>query len=188
MIVIVGLGNPGLRYAHTRHNVGFDVVDIFAKRNNVKISYRQYRSLVGRFRHNNEEIMLVKPQTYMNESGMAVGEIFKRNQLSPDKLLIVYDDMDLPLGKIRIKPSGSSGGHKGMKSIIHHIGTQDFPRIRIGIGKDNNVIDHVLNRFNKKEKAIIQPTIQAAAESIEMILDKGLDLAMNIYNRYGEDH
>ena len=183
MRVIVGLGNPGRTYAHTRHNIGFDVLDTLAKRRVARILSRQCRALVGSFEHYGEQILLVKPQTFMNESGQAVGQIARKYNLEPGEFLVVYDDMDLPLGRIRIRPSGSSGGHKGMNSIIHHLHSQDFPRIRIGIGHQGEAIDHVLSRFSRKEREVIDVAIQQAADALEMILDEGIEAAMNRYNR-----
>jgi len=185
--VIVGLGNPGRAYAHTRHNVGFDVLDIFAKRRKVRILGRQHRALVGGFERDGEEILLVKPQTFMNESGAAVGAIVRKHRLEPGDILVVHDDIDLPLGRLRIRMRGSSGGHKGMNSIIHGLGSSDFPRIRIGIGRAGDAIDHVLSRFNRRERAIIDPALQSAADALVMILEEGIEAAMNEYNRTTED-
>lgn len=183
MRVIVGLGNPGRTYAHTKHNIGFDVLDEFAKRRKVRILSRQHRALVGRFEHYGEEILLVKPQTFMNESGQAVGAVARKHNLEPDSFLVIYDDMDLPPGKIRIRPSGSSGGHKGMNSIISHLHSQQFPRIRIGIGHEGEAIGHVLSRFGRKERQMMIEVIKDAADALEMILEEGIEAAMNRYNR-----
>lgn len=186
MRMIVGLGNPGRTYAHTRHNVGFDILDILAKRKKVRILSRQCRALVGSFDHYGEQILLAKPQTYMNDSGAAVGELARKHKLKPEDILIVYDDMDLPLGKIRIRMKGSSGGHNGMKSIIAHLHSQDFPRIRIGIGRGGEAIDHVLSRFNRKDRQIMDVTLEQAADALDMILEEGIDAAANVYNRAEE--
>ena len=186
MRAIVGLGNPGRKYAHTRHNVGFDIVDILAKRRKVRILGRQYRALVGRFESYGEEIVLIKPQTFMNDSGDTVAQILRTHRLDPDAVLVVYDDIDLPLGKIRIRMRGSSGGHKGINSIIRRIHTSDFPRVRIGIGKRGEATNHVLSRFNRKERQIIDPTLQDAADALNMVLEEGIEAAMNVYNRTTE--
>lgn len=183
MKVIVGLGNPGRAYAHTRHNIGFDVLDEFARRKKIRIASRQCKALVGKIEHQGEEILLVKPQTFMNESGQAVGEIMRKYHLEPGDFFVIYDDMDLPLGKIRIRLSGSSGGHKGMNSIIRHLGSQEFPRMRIGIGRQGEAIDHVLSRFNRDERKIIDIAIQKAADALDVILNEGIEAAMNKYNR-----
>jgi PTH1 family peptidyl-tRNA hydrolase len=181
--VVVGLGNPGRAYAHTRHNVGFDVLDIFAKRRRVRILSRQHRALVGGFEHLGEEILLVKPQTFMNESGAAVGAIVRKHHLEPGDILVIYDDLDLPLGRLRIRMNGSSGGHKGMNSIIQHLRSTDFPRIRIGIGRGSEAIDHVLSRFNRRDRAIINPALDDAAGALDTILNEGIEAAMNVNNR-----
>ena len=185
--LIAGLGNPGRQYAHTRHNVGFDVLDIFAKRRKVRILGRQHRALVGQFERLGEEILLVKPQTFMNESGAAVAAIVRKHHLEPGDILVIHDDLDLPLGRLRIRTSGSSGGHKGMKSIIQHLGSTDFPRMRIGIGRGGEAIDHVLSRFNRRDRAIIDPALDAAANALETILNDGIEAAMNEFNR-GNGH
>lgn len=183
MRIIVGLGNPGRAYAHTRHNVGFDVLDVFAKKHKVRILSRQCRALVGSYDFLGEQILLVKPQTFMNESGTAVSCLVRKYHLEPDDILVVYDDMDLPLGRIRIRPKGSSGGHKGMNSIIHHLGSSDFPRIRVGIGRQGEAINHVLSRFNRKDRAIMDDAIQSAADALDMILNEGIEAAMNVHNK-----
>ena len=187
MKVIVGLGNPGREYAHTRHNVGFDVLDIFAKRRKVRILGRQHCALVGRFEHLGEEILLVKPQTFMNESGAAVAAVVRKHHLEPGDVLVIHDDLDLPLGRLRIRMSGSSGGHKGMNSIIQHLGSTDFPRMRIGIGRGSEAIDHVLSRFNRRDRATIDPALDSAADALDAILNEGIEAAMNVYNR-GDGH
>ena len=184
--MIVGLGNPGRRYAHTRHNVGFDVLDILAKRRKTRILGRQCRALVGKFESHGEQILLAKPQTFMNDSGDAVGQLVRRHKLEPDAVLVVCDDLDLPLGKIRIRLQGSSGGHKGMNSIVKHLHSTGFPRMRIGIGRSGDAIDHVLSRFNRKERKIIDPTLVQAADALDMILEEGIEAAMNFYNRTAE--
>ena len=184
--MIVGLGNPGREYAHTRHNVGFDIIDLLAKQRHVRILARQSRALVGSFDLCGEKILLVKPQTFMNESGQAVGGIARKHNLGPDDILVVYDDMDLPLGKIRIRMRGSSGGHNGMKSIISHLHSEEFLRMRIGIGRSGEAIDHVLSRFNRKDRVIMDDTIVQAAAALDMILEEGIEAAMNLHNRAEE--
>lgn len=187
MKAIVGLGNPGRAYAHTRHNVGFDVIDILAKRRNTRVLGRRSRALVGSFDHGGEEILLVKPQTFMNDSGDAVAQIARSCKLDPGEVLVIHDDMDLPLGKLRIRTRGSSGGHKGIKSIMAHLGSEEFPRIRIGIGHEGEAIDHVLSRFGRKEREIMDDTLQRAADAVETILEDGIDAAMNEYNRASDN-
>lgn len=187
MKMIVGLGNPGRQYAHTRHNVGFDVLDCFAKRHGVHIRSRKHRALVGKLVQDGREILLVKPQTYMNLSGTAVAALAREHNLQPSEIIVVYDDIDLPLGRLRIRAKGSSGGHRGVESIIQKLGSSEFPRIRIGIGRSGDAIDHVLSRFTREEKAVITPVIEQAADAIDVVIAEGLEAAMNIYNRKGSN-
>ncbi len=185
--LIVGLGNPGMQYAHTRHNVGYDVVDLLARRYGIVLATRKSQALVGEIKIHDERVLLAKPTTFMNLSGDSVSSLVKRNNINPDDLLVVYDDLDLPLGKLRIRPSGSAGGHNGMKSIIARLGSNEFPRIRIGIGREGDAIGHVLSRFNKKEREHMNYAIDRAADAAEAIIINGLENAMNAFNRSQEE-
>jgi len=175
---ILGLGNPGRKYAFTRHNVGFIFVDKFLKKYppfsvTEKVDYILYSTSVDGI-----ELSLVKPMTFMNESGLVFKSLYLTNPP-----LVVYDDLDLEIGKLRIRPSGSSGGHNGIKSIIQHLGTQNFPRIRIGIGpKKEDAVDHVLGRFTPTELSIIDKVIDVCIEATIVILKEGIEVAMNRYN------
>jgi peptidyl-tRNA hydrolase, PTH1 family len=185
--LIVGLGNPGAKYDRTRHNVGFDLVDSLAKRWQISLSDRkQFQGIYGEgFGSHNAKIRLLKPQTFMNLSGQSVRATIDWFKLPPTSVLVVYDDLDLPLGKIRLRLSGSAGGHNGMKSIISHLGTQDFPRVRIGIGKsagEKDTISHVLGKFSVIETPIVSEVIQLVNDSIELSLKKGIEQAMSLYN------
>jgi peptidyl-tRNA hydrolase, PTH1 family len=185
--LIVGLGNPGTKYDRTRHNVGFDLVDSLAKRWQISLSDRkQFQGIYGEgFGSHNAKIRLLKPQTFMNLSGQSVRATIDWFKLPPASVLVVYDDLDLPLGKIRLRLSGSAGGHNGMKSIISHLGTQDFPRVRIGIGKsagEKDTISHVLGKFSVIETPIVSEVIQLVNDSIELSLKKGIEQAMSLYN------
>jgi peptidyl-tRNA hydrolase, PTH1 family len=185
--LIVGLGNPGTKYDRTRHNVGFDLVDSLAKRWQISLSERkQFQGIYGEgFGSHNAKIRLLKPQTFMNLSGQSVRATIDWFKLQPASVLVVYDDLDLPLGKIRLRLSGSAGGHNGMKSIISHLGTQDFPRVRIGIGKsagEKDTISHVLGKFSVIETPIVSEVIQLVNDSIELSLKKGIEPAMSLYN------
>jgi peptidyl-tRNA hydrolase, PTH1 family len=185
--LIVGLGNPGTKYDRTRHNVGFDLVDSLAKRWQISLSERkQFQGIYGEgFGSHNAKIRLLKPQTFMNLSGQSVRATIDWFKLTPASVLVVYDDLDLPLGKIRLRLSGSAGGHNGMKSIISHLGTQDFPRVRIGIGKstgEKDTISHVLGKFSVIETPIVSEVIQLVNDSIELSLKKGVEQAMSLYN------
>lgn len=184
MKLIVGLGNPGRDYAGTRHNVGFEVVDMLANRCHTRIARKMGRAQIARVTLSGVELTLMKPQTFMNLSGDAVAYIARREKIAPTEILVIYDDMALPLGRIRIKPQGSAGGHNGMKSIIGRLGTDDFPRLRIGIGSARGeAVDHVLSRFHRAEKQAIHGAILSGADAVEMILKDGLEAAMNVFNR-----
>lgn len=183
MKAVVGLGNPGRTYAHTRHNVGFDVLDVIAKRKGIRILSRRHRALVGSFDLDGEEVLLVKPQTFMNDSGAAVELVVRKHGLPLENIIVVCDDIDLPVGAIRIRRKGSSGGHKGLQSIINRLHSSDFPRIRIGVGREGDAIDHVLSRFSKKDREVIEVALERAADAVEMILSAGIEPAMNEFNR-----
>jgi peptidyl-tRNA hydrolase, PTH1 family len=185
--LIVGLGNPGVKYAQTRHNIGFDLVDSLAKRWQISLTDRkQFQGIYGEgFASNNSKIRLLKPQTFMNLSGQSVRATIDWFKLPPESVLVVYDDLDLPLGKIRLRLSGSAGGHNGMKSLISHLGTQKFPRVRIGIGKstgDKDTISHVLGKFAPNEHPIVDEVIYLGNDAIEMSLKQGVEKAMSLYN------
>lgn len=185
--LIVGLGNPGTKYAQTRHNVGFDLLDVLAKRWQIGLSNsKQFQGIYGEgFGSNNTKIRLLKPQTFMNLSGQSVRATIDWFKLPPESVLVVYDDLDLPLGKIRLRLSGSAGGHNGMKSIISHLGTQNFPRVRIGIGKsdgEKDTISHVLGKFSTVETPIVGEVIYLVNDAIEMSLKQGMEKAMSLYN------
>ena len=188
--LIVGLGNPGDQYARTRHNVGFDVVDVLCRRWQVTVSEnRKFKGLYGDGTFRGQKIALLKPQTFMNRSGQSVRAVLDWYKFEPISVLIVYDDMDLPLGRLRLRPSGSAGGHNGMKSIISHLGTQEFPRLRIGIGstnkegdRDRAVVSHVLGKFAPDEKSLITTTLDWSADAVEAALREGTEKAMSTFN------
>lgn len=186
MIVIVGLGNPGRKYAKTRHNVGFMVVDELARKYGLTFKEKN-DCYITDWRLENKDIIIIKPLTYMNLSGTAVKKIINKNILNnlPESLIVIHDDLDMPLGKMKIKKDGSSGGHKGVQSIIDSIGTKNFIRIKIGIGKDLHcdVSDYVLSKFTKEEQSVIKEKISQAVSSIVVIINEGVEQAMNIYNR-----
>lgn len=187
MILIIGLGNPGREYSGTRHNIGFSVLDHVSKRYNIKFSQRICHSRVGEGKIGELKVVLVKPQTYMNLSGQAVAAIMRRFKILPKDIIVIHDDLDLPLGKIRIRLDGGSGGHNGIKSIIQSIGTNCFARIRIGITRpasDNSddVVDHVLSRFEKDESMYVKQAITDSVNAIAVISSEGFNAAMNRYN------
>ena len=155
MYIVIGLGNPGKDYSNTRHNVGFDTIDILANRNNIKINKIKFKSVFGEGTIGNEKVLLVKPQTYMNNSGIAVREIYQFYKVPIENILVVVDDIDIDFASVRIRLKGSAGSHNGMKSIIYHLQRDDFPRIKIGIGKrkeEQDLADFVLSRFSKDER------------------------------------
>jgi len=192
MKLIVGLGNPGKTYAHNRHNVGFQCLNYFARLHSIPFDHRQCRARVGIAKAKGEKLLLAKPGTFMNLSGKSVACLVRKHDISLSDLLVIYDDLDLPLGKIRLRQSGSSGGHKGMNSIISALGSEDFPRIRVGIGRpqvegqsisEDAIVNYVLTDFSAREEAIIGPVITRVSEAIDCFLAQGIEAAMNKFNQ-----
>ncbi|OPY58860.1 MAG: Peptidyl-tRNA hydrolase [Pelotomaculum sp. PtaU1.Bin035] len=187
MKIIVGLGNPGREYAATRHNIGFMVIDRLAVALGVTIKKKMFMAMVGQSLINGEKVLLVKPQTYMNLSGGAVGALLKWYKITASDLLVVYDDMDLEPGKLRLRPRGGAGGHKGMQSIIQVIGTENFPRLRVGIGRppesDFETVDYVLGSFGSGEAEAMEEALDLALEAAVCAVRDGIERAMNLYNR-----
>lgn len=185
MYVVVGLGNPGKKYANTRHNIGFDVVDYLASRNNIKLNKIKFKSLYGEGIIGEEKVILLKPQTYMNNSGEALLEIYNFYKVPIENIIVIVDDIDIEFGTLRIKRKGSGGTHNGLKSIIDEIQNQNFPRIKIGIGRPfegQDLAKHVLSQFTDKERKDINDSIEKAAIAVETIITKGIDEAMNQFN------
>ena len=183
--IIVGLGNPGQEYAETRHNAGFWCVDRIADTHAITFQRKNRSALIGEGHIETNRVVLAKPRTFVNRSGSAVVYLLSRYRVSPQSLLVIYDDVDLPLGTIRLRPDGSAGGHKGMTSIIDEIGTQAFPRLRIGIGRPPAGIDqieHVLGAMSADEKKMAEQAISLAAEAAVSVLTEGLTAAMNRFN------
>lgn len=188
--LIVGLGNPGAKYDRTRHNVGFEVVDALARRWQLSLSeQRKFQGVLGEGPGPaGVRLRLLKPSTYMNNSGQSIRAVTDWYKLPPTSVLIIYDEMDLPVGKLRLRLSGSAGGHNGMKSAIAHLGTQAFPRLRVGIGSakdthpDKDTIAHVLGHFAPQESAVIAEVIQLAANAVECSIKDGIETAMNRFN------
>lgn len=184
--LIVGLGNPEAKYKKTRHNIGFEVVDSLAHTWQFKL--QENRRFQGFFTEGvifGQKIGLLKPTTYMNLSGQSVRAVMDWYKLLPESLLVIYDDMDLELGRLRLRLSGSAGGHNGMKSIISHLNSQNFPRLRLGIGRsqgDGETISHVLGKFSFEDTVIVEKSLDLAVESVEMGLKSGIEKAMSLYN------
>lgn len=184
MYVIVGLGNPGRKYDKTKHNIGFHVIDYISKKHGIKVNKVKYKAIIGEGMVAGEKVMLVKPQTYMNLSGESVMRIMEYYNLPLDNLIVIYDDIDTDVGKLRIRKKGSAGSHNGMKSIIYLLKSQEFPRVRIGIGRPMQMIlaDYVMAPFPKSEREFVLDSINRAGESCEVIIQDGVDRAMNFYN------
>ncbi|AEV67065.1 peptidyl-tRNA hydrolase [Acetivibrio clariflavus DSM 19732] len=183
--VVIGLGNPGPRYENTRHNVGFDTIDRLSKKHNIAVTKVKYKAVIGDGNIGGHRVLLVKPQTFMNLSGESVREIIEWYKVPVKNIIIIYDDIDLPVGKIRIRPKGSAGTHNGMRSVIYQIQSEDFPRIRIGIDKPPQgweLADFVLSKFSADERKSVEEAIENAADAVEVILNSGIDKAMNRYN------
>ena len=186
MKAIVGLGNPGVEYAGTRHNVGFDVVDELARRWAVRL--KKWKTSADLAVVTDREVLLVEPRTFMNDSGFAVSAVMAFYKIQPTDVLVIVDEIQLPLGKLRLRRSGSAGGHNGLKSVIQHIG-QDFPRLRIGVERgdpESMLRHHVLSKFPPVEREVVQQAIRRAADAVESFVNDGLQVAMNRFNMAGE--
>ena len=187
--ILVGLGNPGLRYEFTRHNIGFRIVDSLARDMGTEFKkVKSYYSLISRGTINNHKVMLIKPQTFMNLSGRAVSKVVSYYKIPLRDLLIVYDDLNLELGQIRIRKKGSTGGHKGIESIMQYLNSEDIPRLRIGIGNPSvnfnfDCVSYVLSNFNNDEEDKIEEVIQLSTEAIKTIIEDGFEKAMRKYNK-----
>jgi len=192
MKLIVGLGNPGKVYAHNRHNVGFRCLNYFAKCRSIKFERRQCQARIGTGEVGGEKLLLAKPRTFVNLSGKAIGRLVRKYAIPLNNLLVIYDDLDLPLGKIRLRSGGGSGGHKGMGSIISALGSEDFPRIRVGIGRpqveglsntdEDVIVSYVLSDFTSQEEELIKPIIVTVTEAIDCFLTQGMEVAMSKFN------
>jgi len=184
--LIVGLGNPGREYENTRHNIGFLVIDRLANKWGCDLHRMKYRALMGECQFGGDKVILVKPQTYMNNSGEAVARFIRFYQPSLEHLLVVFDDLDLPFGSIRFRPSGGSSGQKGMQSIIDQLGQDGFPRLRVGVGRppgDIETSDYILKPFKKNEQETLHKILLTSTEAVETFIRDGLEKSMTIYNR-----
>lgn len=184
--VIVGLGNPGIRYALTRHNIGFWVVDRLAEEWKIPVEKERWKALVGEGRVNGEKVVLLKPETYMNLSGESVRPALEWLKCDVESLLVIYDDLDLPPGRIRLRMKGSAGGHRGVQSLVDHLGTQEFKRIKIGIGRPDVPIpipDYVLSRFAREEEEPIAEAVERSAEAVQQWMEHPFPEVMNRFNR-----
>lgn len=186
MKIIAGLGNPGREYAGTRHNIGFSVIEQLADQYNISMTEKKHKAVYGRGRIEGEKVILLEPQTYMNLSGESILDAVQYYKLDPEQdLLVIYDDIDLEAGRLRIRAKGSAGGHNGVKNIIANLGTQIFPRIRVGVGakpKGWDLVDHVLGRFSREELPLIEEGKKAACQAVGIIIGQGVEAAMNQMN------
>ena len=184
--LVVGLGNPGDKYENTRHNVGFLTVDQIAEQLRVPVQKLKYRALTNTVELGGQKVLLMKPVTYMNLSGEAVGEAARFYKIPPEHVLVISDDVSLPLGRLRVRKGGSAGGHNGLKSIIQHLGTDQFPRIRVGVGEkphpDYDLADWVLGRPQGEDRKAIDEAVKRAADAVECILSQGLERGMGKFN------
>ena len=184
--LLVCLGNPGKDYEGTRHNIGFMAADELARRENVKINKLRYRALTGEIKAGGQRVLVLKPQTYMNLSGESVKLAGGFYKIPPDHVLVVSDDVALPLGKLRIRAGGSAGGHNGLKNIIAHLGTDQFPRIRVGVGApehpDHEMIDWVIGKFSPAEKKVVDEAVSRALDAVLCVIERGVNEAQNRYN------
>ena len=184
--LVVGLGNPGAKYEHTRHNMGFLTVDLLAEQEGQKLNKVKFKSAFNIFPFAGQRCLVMKPQTYMNLSGEAVREAVQFYKIPPERVLVIYDDVSLPVGKLRVRPTGSAGGHNGIKNIIAHLGTQDFPRIKIGTGAPAGggaeMIDWVIGVPSRAEREILVESFRRAIDAAACILQNGCQKAMNDYN------
>ena len=184
--LVVGLGNPGSQYENTRHSAGFAVIDALADRGDFPVQRLKFHALTNTATVGGQGVLVMKPVTYMNLSGQAVGEAARFYKISPDHVLVISDDVDLPLGKLRIRKGGSAGGHNGLKSIIQHLGTDQFPRLKVGVGgkphPDYDMADWVLGKLQGEDKKIMDDAAVRAAQAVECLLSQGIDRAMNQFN------
>ncbi|WP_206458785.1 aminoacyl-tRNA hydrolase [Anaerovorax sp. IOR16] len=184
MYIIVGLGNPGKQYENTRHNIGFITIEQLAEKHGISVTKIKHKALVGEGRISDQKVLLVKPQTFMNLSGNSVREILEYYKEDVANLVVIYDDIDIPAGAVRIRKKGSAGTHNGMRSILYDIKSDQFPRIRIGIGGERKMpLDHyVLGGFTKEEKPLMEEAVMTAVQAVECMVQKGIEKAMNEYN------
>lgn len=187
MIIIAGLGNPGKDYVNTRHNVGFMTIDALASKYGIDVNEKKHKAIIGKGTINGQKVILAKPQTFMNLSGESLRELVDYYKPEVEtQVIVVYDDITLDVGAIRVRKKGSAGGHNGMKSIIAHLGTQDFQRVRVGIGEKPprmDLADWVLSRFSKEDLTILEDSLKEAVDAVTMLTEGGIDEAMNKYNR-----
>lgn len=186
MYIIIGLGNPSREYEATRHNIGFDAITRLADDNNISLDIKKHKAICGKGMIGGEKVILAKPQTYMNLSGESVRELIDFYKVSKEEIIVIYDDISLDVGQLRIRTKGSAGGHNGIKNIIAHLGSDEFCRIKIGVGdkpKNWDLADYVLARFPKEEEPVIRESLEKVSKACETIIKDGAQVAMNHYNK-----
>lgn len=185
MYLIVGLGNPGEEYRGTRHNVGFDAIDIISKKYNIELNRVKFKGVYGEGFIDGKKVMLLKPTTYMNLSGESIGEVANFYKIPHEDIVVIYDDISLDIGKLRIRVKGSAGGHNGIKSIISCLGGDMFPRVKVGVGAPKgNLVSHVLGKFTTEERTILNKALEASSEAAITIMTKDTNEAMNKFNGF----
>lgn len=185
MFLITGLGNPGYEYANTRHNVGFDVLDLISSKYNIEINRKKFKGEYGEGSIQKEKVILLKPSTFMNLSGESVSEAVNFYKIPKQNIIVIHDDISLEVGRLRIRKAGSAGGHNGIKNIIALLGDDVFTRIKVGVGSPaNDLIHHVLGRFDDKDRIVVEKVFEASAEAAVCIISEGADKAMNKYNAF----
>ena len=185
MYAIIGLGNPGREYMNTRHNIGFDTVELISSKYNIKLNKGKFKSIYGEGNIDDKKILLVKPQTYMNNSGITVLDLYNFYKMPIENIIVIVDDVDIDFGAVRVRAKGSGGTHNGLKSIVYQLQRDDFPRIKVGIGKakeDMDLADFVLSRFSQEDRTIIEEAIKKAARAAELIVKYDVNKAMNEIN------
>lgn len=185
MYLIAGLGNPGKKYEGTRHNAGFSTIDVLAGKLGIGVNENRHKGLCGKGMIGGEKVVLLKPQTFMNLSGESLRAVSDFYKIEPENIIVIYDDIDLAVGHLRVRAKGSAGGHNGIKSIIAHLGTQEFPRVRVGVGAKPDkmdLADYVLGHFAQVEKPVMEDAFEAAAQAAIAIVEDGIDTAMNRFN------
>jgi len=185
MFLVVGLGNPGREYDNTRHNIGFEVIDYLSNKYNIEINRKKFKGVCGEGFIKNTKVILLKPETYMNLSGESIREVINFYKISNEEIIVIYDDISLDVGKLRIREKGSAGGHNGVKSIIANLSSEVFPRIKVGVGQPkNNLVSHVLGKFSNEENEILKEVIEASSKAVEIIIEDDTKEAMNKLNGF----
>ncbi|WP_055665258.1 aminoacyl-tRNA hydrolase [Desnuesiella massiliensis] len=185
MYLVVGLGNIGAQYENTRHNVGFDAIDLISDKYNISVNRIKFKGVYGEGNIGGEKVILLKPSTYMNLSGESIIQAINFYKISNDNIIIIYDDVSLDVGRMRIREKGSAGGHNGIKNTILHLGSDSFPRLKIGVGQPkNDMVNHVLGKFSKDEREILNKVLEGSIEAVEVMIKSGVTEAMNKFNGF----